>query len=1076
MLQLGATIHSQEVKVSIHTDKTSLEQLFADIEKQTDVKFLYSHEDVSDITVKVDADDMQLSDLLNSVLSSNGLKYVDKENNLIVIEPAGTQTQQDVAVSGVVSDAGGNPIPGVSIRVKGTASGIVSDSNGKYSITVSGSNAVLVFSCIGYTTQEIAAGSQTVINVVLNEDIESIDEVVVVGYGTQRKVTATGAVSKVEGAALNRLNVVNTAKSLQGVAAGITVIDRGGAPGSDDPEIYLRGVGTTGSTGPLILVDGIERSLSKIPVTEIESVSILKDASSTAIYGSRAAHGVILVTTKSGASGRMKLSYNGYVGVQDIVVRPEPISAREYMELINESYINIGSPPMYSEEEIAITEAGTDPYNYPYTNWHDEVFKPSYITQHTLNVTGGNDTGRYMMMFDYLDQPGITPNTYYDRYNYRMKADLNVGAMLRVSSDLAYVHDNRVHPAQLSNATYRATLDPLTPVRYANGNYALYSGMNAVAYADPDVVGNNIYQTDNIIGQVKAEFEPLKDLVFTGVAALNGFFGRNKVHNRNYKFYDGEGNYTGRQWNETNSVYDVRNNSYQMTLRLLANYKKTFAEAHSLNLLYGMEQVSYRNYYSRAERRNLISDALPDVSLGSASSQYSEGYPGSWGINSFFGRLNYSYREKYLLEANIRTDGSSRFAPGNKWGVFPSVSAGWRLSEESFLKDISFINNLKLRASWGQAGNERIGEFLYLSQYGTENVIMNGTLVSGVRQSQMSNPNITWETAELTDIGIDFAFLGNSIFGELDYYSKDTKDILLNLAIPQFIGLSAPPQNVGIVRNSGIEVMLGYRKTKGKFTFSVSGNLAYNDNKWVDRAGDDANINGWNIQKEDSPLNAYYIYQADGLFANEQELSEYQAKYAADPRGISVLKPGDVRFVDVNGDNTIGPDDRQIYSPNIPKLTYGLTFNAEYRGFDLSMFFQGSSGANRFFYGEWYEGPSYNAFAGLHFRDRWTPENQNGNASVSRVEAGDNRNRSTYNTFFMKNVSYLRLKNIQLGYTLPSSITDKIKLDRVRFYLSGSNLLTFSGLDQGLDPENREGRPTDYPLLKIVNLGININF
>jgi TonB-linked SusC/RagA family outer membrane protein len=429
-----------------------------------------------------------------------------------------------------------------------------------------------------------------------------------------------------------------------------------------------------------------------------------------------------------------------------------------------------------------------------------------------------------------------------------------------------------------------------------------------------------------------------------------------------------------------------------------------------------------------------------------------------------------------LLEANIRTDGSSRFAQGNKWGVFPSVSAGWRLSEEAFLKDISFINNLKLRASWGQTGNERIGEFLYLSQYGTENVIMNGQIVSGVRQSQMPNQAITWETAELTDIGLDFAFLGNSIFGELDYYSKDTKDILLNLAIPQFIGLSAPPQNAGIVRNSGVEVMLGYRKTEGNFTFSVSGNLAYNNNQWVDRAGDDANISGWTIQKEGSPLNAFYIYQADRLFANDQELSEYQAKYAADPRGMSVLKAGDVRLVDTNGDNTINPDDRQIFHPNIPNFTYGLTFNAEYKGFDLSVFFQGTSGANRMFNGEWYEGPSYETFAGLHFRDRWTIENQNGNASIPRLTAADSKNINTYNTFFLKDVSYLRLKNVQLGYTIPSGITNKIKLDRVRLYISGSNLLTFSGLDQGLDPENNSGRPTDFPLLKIINLGLNINF
>ncbi|MDR1381208.1 MAG: TonB-dependent receptor [Tannerella sp.] len=1001
--------------------------------------------------------------------------YPAKANTNTVAADASAGQQQRKTLSGTVVDASGELIIGASIIEKGTTNGTTTGMDGTFSLSVS-ENAVLQVSYIGYLSQEIVAGNRTNIDIVLKEDVQSLEEVIVVGYGVQRKVTATGSVSKVEGDVLNRLNVINTSKSLQGVTAGITVVDRGGAPGADDPEIFLRGVGTTGTSTPLILVDGIEMSLSKIPVQEIESISILKDAASASIYGSRAAHGVILVTTKRGAVGKMKLSYNGYVGFQDIASRPKLVTAREYMDLVNESHTNLGNAPIYSEETIAKTVAGTDPYNYPYTNWTDEVYQKDYITQHSINIMGGNEVGRYLMLFDYLDQPGVTPNTEYERYNYRMKADVNIGKMLRVSSDLAYIHEDRLWPTQLGAAQYRVIIKPTTPIRYENGNYALQGeGHNPVAYTDTEVTGENIYQTDNIIGQVKAELEPLKDLVLTGVVALNGFFSRNKVHNKNYKFYDANDNYVT-QWNATNSVYDSRDNRFQMTLRFLANYRKTVAEVHSLNLLYGMEQISYRNYYSRAERRNLISDALPDVSLGSASSQYAEGRPTLWGINSFFGRLNYGYRDKYLFEANIRTDGSSRFAQGNKWGVFPSVSAGWRLSEEAFLKDVSFVSNLKLRASWGQTGNERIGEFLYLPQYGTQNVIMNGLTVSGVSQSQMSNPDITWETVELTDIGLDFSLLNNSIFGELEYYSKDTKDILLNLAIPQFIGLSAPPQNAGIVRNSGIEVMLGYRKTKGEFTFSASGNLAYNRNQWIDRGGNDANIDGWTIQKEGSPLNAFYIYQSDRLFANEQELNDYKAKYTSDPRGMSTLKAGDVRLVDVNGDNTIDPNDRQTYHSNIPKLTYGLTLNAEYRHFDLNMFFQGTSGANRFFYGEWYEGPNYEAFTGLHFRDRWTIENQNGNASIPRLEAGNNRNMSTYNTFYLKDVSYIRLKNIQLGYTIPDGIAERIKVERVRLYLSGSNLLTFSGLDQGLDPEGPSGRPNIFPQLKVVNFGVNIVF
>lgn len=518
----------------------------------------------------------------------------------------------------------------------------------------------------------------------------------------------------------------------------------------------------------------------------------------------------------------------------------------------------------------------------------------------------------------------------------------------------------------------------------------------------------------------------------------------------------------------------------------MANYKKKFGEKHDFAVLYGMEQISYRNYYSMAQRKDLVSDGLPDVTLGSASSQFAEGYPKKLGINSFFGRVNYGFMDKYLIEANIRADGSSRFAKGNKWGVFPSVSAAWRLSEESFIKNLNFFDNLKLRASWGQTGNESIGDpnsnkpangFLYQPQYGTENVIMNGNIVTAIRQSQMANPNITWETVEQTNVGLDFGFLNNTIYGELDWYSKDTKDILLALGIPHFIGLDAPQQNAGVVRNSGFEAMLGFRKKLGEVNFSASVNMSYNKNQWIDRGGDDENIDGWTIQTLGAALNSFYIYQADGLIANEKELEEYKANHKSDPRGMSVLKAGDVKLVDTNKDGTIDPKDRQVFSPNIPKFTYGLNLSAEYKGFDINLLFQGSSGANRFVDGELVEGPSYEAFTGTHFRDRWTETNQDANASMPRLEAANNKNSTgAYNSFFLQNASYLRLKNAQLGYTFPKHITDKMYIGKLRVYLSGSNLLTFSSLFQGVDPETKAGRFSDFPPLRIINFGVNIVF
>ena len=1094
--QLYANENMQTAIVHIESQALTLGELISEIEAQTDYLFIYSKNDIDTRQkVGIKTGDNQVGEVLQTALSNTDMTYIFANNYISLrkkaeTNPIKTNNQnmssaptpaQSKTVTGTVIDEYGEPVIGANVIEKGTTNGVITNLDGSFSLQVS-NNATLQISFIGYLPQEIIVGNQTTFNITLREDVKTIEEVVVVGYGVQRKVTATGAVGKIEGGELAKMSTVNASKALQGLSAGITVIDRGGAPGDDDPKIYMRGVGTTGTTEPLILIDGIEGSLSQIPSQEIESISVLKDAASASIYGSRAAHGVILVTTKRGKTGKAQISYNGYIGFQDLAVRPKQVGAREYLDMVNEASLNRGGTPLYSDEIIEKIVSGTDP-NYPYMNYIDEVYKKEYLTEHTLSITGGNETARYMTMFNFLDQPGIIDNTDYKRYTYRTNLDLNINKYLRISSDLSYRHSDRVVPTDIKTAQYRAfSMQSTIPVRWANGNYALDDQQkNPVASTDYDVVGKKEYQRDNFIGQVKVDLEPIKDLIFTGSVGLNAIWTREKEHKRNYKFYDANNNYVT-QWNAQNSVGDERHNRYQLSLRFLANYTKTFADVHNLHVLYGMEQESYRNYKSVAKRANLISDALPDVSLGSASNQYAEGEPEAWGINSFFGRINYGYKDKYLLEANIRTDGSSRFAKGNKWGVFPSVSAAWRISEEDFMESVDFIDNLKLRASWGQTGNERIpvndiGRFLYLSQYTPEDVVMNGNLVTGVYQKKMANPALTWETVESTDIGLDFAFLNNHIFGELDFYIKDTKDILLSLAIPKFIGLDPPHQNVGVVRNKGFEAMLGYRKTDGKFKYTVTGNLAYNKNEWRDRLGDDNYIHDDNyIERTGYELKAFYVYKADGLIANQQELDEYKAKHSEDPRGIDVLKPGDVKLVDVNGDGKITPDDRQVYSSDIPKLTYGITINAEYKGFDLSLLLQGSGGANRFFYGEFYEGPSYEAFTGTHFRKRWTEQNQDGNAEVPRLEAANNRNMSSRNSFFLKDISYIRLKNAQLGYTLPKSITSKLMVDRLRFYISGSNLLTFSGLHQGLDPESNSGRPEDFPPTKIFNFGVNVTF
>lgn len=1074
----GSTSYSQSTALTLQLNNTPIEDVLNRIEEQTEFRFLYNKKMVDvERKVNVAVEGKSISEVLDNLFKNAGISYTISDRQIVLNKKESlTSAQQSNRVTGVVTDEYGDPIIGANVIEKGTTNGIITDLDGKFTINVN-PGAVLQFSYIGYITREITVKDQSVLSIKLSEDTQALNEVVVVGYGVQRKVTTTGAVTKLEGDDLNKMTVVNVTKALQGMSPGITIVDRGGAPGSDDPEIYLRGVGTTGNANPLVLVDGIEMSLSQIPSSEIDNISVLKDAASASIYGSRAAHGVILVTTKRGKEGKVRLSYDGSIGFQDRAVKAEQVSAREYMSMVNEALINAGGSSKYTEEDILATENGSDPFNHSFTNWPDQVYKSNYITQHTLNLNGGSEVGRYLVSFDYLDQPGLTENTEYKRYSYRVNTDLNIGKMLKVSSDMTFRHIDRLWPEALGDAQSNAwSMQPTTPNKYENGDYVLdKQNRSVLSYTDLNVVGEDRYNMDAVYGQVKADFEPIKDLIFTGMVSLNGNWDRRKIHYKNHKYYNEAGELIT-QRNNPNSVKDERNNSYQMTMRFLANYKKRFGDDHDLAFLYGMEQISFRKYYSMAQRKELISDALPDVSLGSAGSQFAEGRPTKWGINSYFGRINYGFRDKYLFEANIRADGSSRFAKGHKWGVFPSFSAAWRISEEGFMKNLGFVDNLKLRASWGQTGNERIDAFMFLPQYNTSNVVMNGNLVSAVYQKKMANPDVTWETVEQTNVGLDFAFLNNSLYGEIDWYTKDTKDILLALGIPKFIGLDAPEQNAGIVRNSGIETMLGFRKTFGEVTFNTSVNLAYNKNEWIDRGGDDKNISGYTIQHIGSALNSFYIYEADGLIANEKELEEYRAKYKSDPRGMSDLHAGDVKLVDSNGDGTIDPDDRQIFTSNIPKFTYGLNIGGEYKGFDVSLLFQGSSGANRMMYGEWIEGPSYEAFTGVHFRDRWTEENQNGNAKMPRLEAANNRNASTYNSFFLKKVNYLRLKNVQVGYTFPSSIVDKLHLTKLRLYVSGSNLFTFSSMDKGLDPEAKSDRINAFPPLRIMNFGVNVIF
>ena len=522
----GSALYSQSASLTLRMNDTTIEDVLNRIEEQTEFRFLYNKKIVDvEHKVNVSTKNGKITDVLDHLFKDAGISYTISDRQIVLNKKdAFKSVQQSNQVTGIVTDANGDPIIGANVIEKGTTNGIISDLDGKFTINVN-PGAVLQVSYIGYITREIIVKDQSFLTVKLSEDTQALNEVVVVGYGIQRKVTTTGAVTKLEGEDLNKMTVVNVTKALQGLSPGITIVDRGGAPGSDDPEIYLRGVGTTGNANPLVLVDGKEMSLSQIPSAEIENISVLKDAASASIYGSRAAHGVILVTTKRGKEGKVKLSYDGSVGFQDRAVKAEQVSAREYMTMVNEALINAGGSSKYSEEDILATENGSDPYKHSFTNWPNEVYKSNYITQHTLNLTGGSEVGRYLVSFDYLDQPGLTENTEYKRYSYRVNTDLNIGKMLKVSSDVTYRHIDRLWPEGLEDAQYNAwSMQPTTPNKYENGDYVLdKQNRSVMSYTDLNVVGEDRYNLDAVYGQVKADFEPIKDLIFTGMVSTMEF-------------------------------------------------------------------------------------------------------------------------------------------------------------------------------------------------------------------------------------------------------------------------------------------------------------------------------------------------------------------------------------------------------------------------------------------------------------------------------------------------------------------------------------------------------------------------
>lgn len=1021
-------------------------------------------------------------------------------------------TQQSSNCKGVVKDAMGEPIIGASVMVKGTTNGVITDLNGIFTLTNVPNGASIIISYIGYGTQTIKWEGQA-LNITLKEDTEVLDEVVVVGYGTQKKVNLTGSVASVSTDEIKDRVQSNVLSAVQGTVPGVTVISR---PGSS-PSINFRGRGNLGTSEPLYVIDGAIADatfFSNLDPNSIESISFLKDAASSSIYGSRAAYGVVLVTTKQGKKEKMNVSYSGLVGMKMPTYLPDVLDSWDYATLLNEAKYNAnpegGKNQAYSDEEIQWFRDGSKPDYYPNTNWADLVLdKHVLTTQHSLNFSGGSDKVRFFSSVGYLYNDDFMPGVSSDRYNLDLNVQADITKWLTLKSGIKYIRnssDTKHGTASISNFVM---VPSIMVAQQSNGEWgSIAGGQDATqSFMNGNPLRALSYQdwakstTENSMYDVGFDLKPVKNLVISGQLDYKRYEYKTKNYTANHPainhFETGEP-IPGTESTNPNamSMHWISNSTLLTTLT--AKYDMTFGK-HAINLLAGTsyEHYQYERLYSK--RTDFVSDGLQDIEQGNEVSK--ETPDGNAIVESkmlsYFGRLNYSYNDRYLLEVNVRADGSSRFYKDNRWGVFPSVSAGWRISEESFMKPVKWINNMKLRASYGTLGNiNNVGYYDYFRLMSSEaNYNFSDTAVKGVLEAQIPNTSLGWETVALADIGLDLDILDNKLSLSADYYIKNTSDILLGYNVPRETGIwSSPSMNLAEVQNKGFELAITHRNQIGDFSYSISANIATNNNKITNLAGSDNMIQnaGDNIRwilKEGESIGSFYGLKTDGLYTQEEIDAGRYYIYGRHP------KAGDLKYVpqregvkyycdleegedEVNA--SITDDDRTIIGKDVPDFTYGINVSLQWKNWELSAFGQGVSGTSVGFESEQVFAFMLNSNPRKYHLQRWTEENPNSHAPVPRLYGGTSMDE--YNKHFSDNqlfdADYFRIKTLSLGYMIPRNITAQWGISSLKLFLTGENLFTMRAdkIMKDFDPESSTGRSISALGSKSIAFGVNLSF
>ena len=1110
LLFIGSiNLSAQNRKLTLSLENVSLRQLFNSIEKQTDYKFLYRDfilDNKKDLSIKVEG--KEITYVLDQVLPGKELQYKIQGNNINIIRKPVVATGTSITVKGTVVDESGEPLIGVSVVQKGVASNSrVTDISGNFSMTAQ-PGAVLSFKYIGYLSEEVTVKEDKILRIKLSEDAKKLDEVVVIGYGTAQRKSVVGAVDQINSKKIEDRPVSNLSQALQGVAANLTIQQKSMNPNDNQLNINIRGVGTMGNNDPLVVIDGLVTSLSSLSQlnpSDVENISVLKDAGSAAIYGSRSANGVILVTTKKGKlDTKPVIRVNTLVGIQSPNVLYKPVAGFENAILKDEAAFNTGNPLPYSPAQIQDLKA-----NGAGSEWFlDQILQNALQQNYSLSLSGGSSNSTYMVSAGYVNQrsnfvSGNNPSYGMDRYNFRTNL-VNQYGKFKLTTILSY---NRTESNAPNASTGNLMADGGRIPNYyyyqqkaSNGHYLINDVLSQFTpLGSLEAAGFNKYDTDYINGSTTGEMKIFKGLTAKAMAGIDLYADHRYSRGLEVPYYSSAtATAPSIVQNVGGSTSDWNEKRYTINTQFLLDYDRTFNKIHHVGGLIGVSNEAYSRY------SNEIWMNYVDPNLGIPTSQTA--LAGNMGgkttpmnttksdIASLFGRLSYSYKDKYYGEASFRYDGSSKFAQGHRWGFFPSVSGGWRISEESFMDSYkSKVGDLKFRGSYGVLGNQNVGDYNFLTVYTTYNNSygFNGVSASGTG-FQLGNPILTWEQSANFNLGLDATFFDNSLYASFDFFNKETSGILLNPITPSVLGTSVGMQNSGKMQNRGWELTIGYHAKTGDFKHNISFNLADSRNKVITFTGNEVIRSGdkTDIIRVGSPFASYYGYKTDGFFKSYADIQN-----SAIPVGLdaSQLAPGDVKYKDINHDGVIDSKDRQILGNAFPRYTFGLTYDVTWKGFDLNMLIQGVGERTMFLRGELIEPfhANYSYVIYQHQLDFWTPTNTDSKWPRLALpgSTSDVNNYGYSSQTQIMNAAYIRLKNIAIGYTIPKKITSRFGVQKLHLSVNAQNLLTFSPLSF-YDPESSEygndmggsgsgpgansGR--SYPTLKYVGFGLDLEF